>query len=93
VNGGILSLTVRTPKTVIVFQDSIRLLTLPVATLGAILGYPKLTTDYDIDPVETWEELPEEMRVYLKRDVEIVNKSLIHFKDTIDKLSAKYQTN
>ena len=41
----------------------------------------------------TWEELPEEMRVYLKRDVEIVNKSLIHFKDTIDKLSAKYQTN
>ena len=93
VNGGILSLTVRTPKTIIVFQDSIRLLTLPVATLGAILGYPKLTTDYDIDPVATWEELPEEMRVYLKRDVEIVNKSLIHFKDTIDKLSAKYQTN
>jgi len=43
---------VKTPKTVIVFQDSIRLLTLPVATLGAILGYPKLTTDYDIDPVE-----------------------------------------
>ena len=93
VNGGILSLTVKTPKTVIVFQDSIRLLTLPVATLGAILGYPKLTTDYDIDPVEKWEDLPEEMRVYLKRDVEIVNKSLIHFKDTIDKLSAKYQTN
>ena len=93
VNGGILSLTVKTPKTIIVFQDSIRLLTLPVATLGAILGYPKLTTDYNIDPVEKWEDLPEDMRVYLKRDVEIVNKSLIHFKDTIDKLSAKYQTN
>ena len=80
VNGGILSMTIKTPKTFIILQDSIRLLTLPVASLGAILGYPKLTTDYDIDPVNSWEELPEEMRVYLKRDVEIVNKSLLHFK-------------
>lgn len=93
VNGGILSMTIKTPKTFIVLQDSIRLLTLPVASLGAILGYPKLTTDYDIDPVEKWDELPEEMRVYLKRDVEIVNKSLLHFKETIDNLSARYQAN
>ena len=93
VNGGILSMTIKTPKTFIVLQDSIRLLTLPVASLGAILGYPKLTTDYDIDPVEKWEDLPEEMRVYLKRDVEIVNKSLLHFKETIDNLSARYQAN
>ena len=93
VNGGILSMTIKTPKTFIVLQDSIRLLTLPVASLGTILGYPKLTTDYDIDPVETWDELPEEMRVYLKRDVEIVNKSLLHFKETIDNLSARYQAN
>lgn len=91
VNGGILSMTIKTPKTFIILQDSIRLLTLPVASLGAILGYPKLTTDYDIDPVNSWEELPEEMRVYLKRDVEIVNKSLLHFKETIDNLSARYQ--
>lgn len=93
VNGGILSMTIKTPKTFIVLQDSIRLLTLPVASLGAILGYPKLTTDYDIDPVNSWDELPEEMRVYLKRDVEIVNKSLLHFKETIDNLSARYQAN
>lgn len=93
VNGGILSMTIKTPKTFIVLQDSIRLLTLPVASLGAILGYPKLTTDYDIDPVNNWDELPEEMRVYLKRDVEIVNKSLLHFKETIDNLSARYQAN
>ena len=93
VNGGILSMTIKTPKTFIILQDSIRLLTLPVASLGAILGYPKLTTDYDIDPVNSWEELPEEMRVYLKRDVEIVNKSLLHFKETIDNLSARYQAN
>ena len=91
VNGGILSMTIKTPKTFIILQDSIRLLTLPVASLGAILGYPKLTTDYDIDPVNSWDELPEEMRVYLKRDVEIVNKSLLHFKETIDNLSARYQ--
>ena len=93
VNGGILSMTIKTPKTFIILQDSIRLLTLPVASLGAILGYPKLTTDYDIDPVNSWDELPEEMRVYLKRDVEIVNKSLLHFKETIDNLSARYQAN
>lgn len=93
VNGGILSMTIKTPKTFIVLQDSIRLLTLPVASLGAILGYPKLITDYDIDPVNSWDELPEEMRVYLKRDVEIVNKSLLHFKETIDNLSARYQAN
>lgn len=91
VNGGILSMTIKTPKTFIVLQDSIRLLTLPVVSLGAILGYPKLTTDYDIDPVNSWDELPEEMRVYLKRDVEIVNKSLLHFKETIDNLSTRYQ--
>ena len=93
VNGGILSMTIKTPKTFIVLQDSIRLLTLPVASLGAILGYLKLTTNYDIDPVNSWDELPEEMRVYLKRDVEIVNKSLLHFKETIDNLSARYQAN
>lgn len=93
VNGGILSMTIKTPKTFIILQDSIRLLTLPVASLGTILGYPKLTTDYDIDPVNSWDELPEEMRVYLKRDVEIVNKSLLHFKETIDNLSARYQAN
>lgn len=93
VNGGILSMTIKTPKTFIILQDSIRLLTLPVASLGATLGYPKLTTDYDIDPVNSWDELPEEMRVYLKRDVEIVNKSLLHFKETIDNLSARYQAN
>ena len=93
VNGGILSMTIKTPKTFIILQDSIRLLTLPVASLGAILGYPKLTTDYNIDPVNSWDELPEEMRVYLKRDVEIVNKSLLHFKETIDNLSARYQAN
>lgn len=93
VNGGILSMTIKTPKTFIILQDSIRLLTLPVASLGAILGYPKLTTDYDIDPVSSWDELPEEMRIYLKRDVEIVNKSLLHFKETIDNLSARYQAN
>ena len=91
VNGGLLTITIRTPKTIITLQDSIRLLTLPVAMLGAILNYPKLETNYDIDPVNSWEELPEEMRVYLKRDVEIVNKSLVDFKSKIDSLAARYQ--
>ena len=91
VNGGLLTITIRTPRTTITLQDSIRLLTLPVAMLGAILNYPKLETNYDIDPVNSWEELPEEMRVYLKRDVEIVNKSLVDFKHKIDSLAARYQ--
>lgn len=93
VNGGILSMTIKTKNTTIILQDSIRLLTLPVAALGAILGYPKLETDYHINPVEKWEDLSLEMREYLKRDVEIVNKSLVHFKETIDTLSIKYQAN
>lgn len=91
VNGGILSMTIKTFSTIIVLQDSIRLLSLSVANLGKILGYPKLSTDYHIDPVASWEELPEEMRLYLWRDVEIVNKSLVHFKETIDVLSNKYK--
>lgn len=91
--GGLLTFTIQTPKTTIVLQDSWRLLSLGVEGLGKILGYPKLTTDYHIDPVKQWEDLPEDFRTYLKRDVDIVNISLVNFKENIEHLNEKYGSN
>lgn len=87
---GILSFSVRVNKIDVIFTDSYRLLSLSVASLGKILNLPKLETDYNINPVNHLSDLPQEMLTYLHQDVTIVNRSLINFKEHIQKLNKKY---
>lgn len=91
--GGLLTFTIKTPKTTIILQDSWRLLSLGVEGLGKLLGFNKLDTNYHIDPVKDWNDLPQDFREYLKRDVDIVNISLVNFKENIEHLNEKYEAN
>ena len=62
-------------------QCSLRLLSQSISALGAAVGVPKLETDYNIEPVNKWEDLPVDYRDYLFRDVEIQKLSLNQFRN------------
>ena len=62
-------------------QCSLRLLSQSISALGVAVGYPKLETDYHIEPVSKWEELPADYRDYLFRDVEIQKSALNQFRN------------
>lgn len=83
-NRGIISITIITPKCKIIISDSLLILSLSISKLGSILNFPKGETDYDIDPVDNFEQLPKEFREYLHRDVLILNHSLSNFKQVIE---------
>ena len=61
-------------------QCSFRLLSQSIAALGKAVGAPKLETDYHIEPVARWEDLPEDYREYLFRDIEIQKAALNQFR-------------
>lgn len=64
------------------FGDTAKLLMSSVDKLGKALGLPKLTTDYSkLRPYANWDDVPEELKEYIFRDVDVVVDSYTKFKE------------
>lgn len=80
----------RRTKQTVVINDSILLLLYSIKDLGKMFNCPKLTTDYNIEPVDKLEDLPKDYLDYLHQDVKILNVALSKFAEDVEKVNAKY---
>ena len=66
-------------KNIIEFRCSYQLLNMSIASLGQIIGIPKLETDYDVEFQDDINKYPPEFIAYCKQDVRILCKGFKQF--------------
>lgn len=86
-NTNIYNIKVKFNKNTITFLDSLKILVNSVEKLGKVLNLPKLKIDYqDYTFFNSKEEVPEILKEYLFRDIDIVREYMVKFKSKVSKL-------
>lgn len=73
----------KSEKKAILFTCSYLLMSVSLATIGKVVGVPKMETNYDIEPANSLSDYPQQYLDYLKNDVEILKRGLKLFKEQL----------
>lgn len=78
-NGNIYRVKVYYKKRLFIFEDSVKLLSLTIKSLGEIQGLPKLESNYKFEKYDDINQIPDREVKYVFRDCEIMVQPLVDF--------------